>query len=120
MSPDLQAKLIADYPSLFRDINAPITQSCMAFGCECGDGWERLIREFCEACKDDERVYFTQIKEKLGRLCLYHVGTDESLDMEADLWQRSGGVCEECGSEENVSQTEGWITTLCADCMERN
>ena len=28
-------------------------------------------------------------------------------------------VCEQCGSMDNVSQTEGWVVTLCKKCKEK-
>jgi len=30
----------------------------------------------------------------------------------------SGFICEKCGSNSNVTQTTGWITTLCDNCMK--
>jgi hypothetical protein len=33
--------------------------------------------------------------------------------------QLSGGICEQCGSIDGVSQTKGWITTLCKKCMDK-
>lgn len=50
----------------------------MAFGCECGDGWEPIIRDFCVAVMFamqneplEEWPIFVQIKEKFGTLRLY-------------------------------------------------
>ncbi|MEK7090164.1 MAG: hypothetical protein AAB930_01100, partial [Patescibacteria group bacterium] len=52
---------------------APLTESLMAFGFECGDGWFGLIKKLCEKLKDldlkDFRV--TQVKEKFGGLRFY-------------------------------------------------
>jgi hypothetical protein len=43
MTKELEDKLIEKYPKLFMNRNAPPTASLMCFGCECGDGWYRLL-----------------------------------------------------------------------------
>lgn len=49
MSPELEQKLFAKYPKIFRDANKSPQESCMAFGLEVGDGWYDLIDVLCEA-----------------------------------------------------------------------
>lgn len=48
MSPDLQNKLYAKYPTLFKEKDLPPTKSCMAFGLEIGDGWYEIMDALCE------------------------------------------------------------------------
>lgn len=43
MREELDAKLVADYPELYRDRNAPMNQTAMCWGFDCGDGWYQLI-----------------------------------------------------------------------------
>lgn len=49
MSPELENKLIAKYPKIFRDTSKSPQESCMSFGLEVGDGWYNLIDTLCEA-----------------------------------------------------------------------
>lgn len=100
MSPELEQKLFEKYPVLFRDRNKPVTESCMAFGCEFSDGWYKLLDELCEYITrlsnrtdllklnkeyhtEENRgfiylkrptVSFTQVKEKFGMMRIYWSG----------------------------------------------
>jgi len=97
MSPELENQLIEKYPVLFEEHSKPITQSCMAFGCEFSDGWYKLLDELCEYLTklskqtmllklkkeyhtDENRgfmyvkyptVSFSQVKEKFGLMRIY-------------------------------------------------
>lgn len=65
------------------------------------------------------QVEAIQIKEKFGGLRFYTQGGDDLV--QGMIWlaeNMSYNICEECGSTKNVSQTKGWITTLCEDCMK--
>lgn len=59
-----------------------------------------------------------QIKEKFGGLRFYLLDDSNKviqgmIDFAEDL---SYHICEKCGSIENVTQTDGWITSLCEKC----
>lgn len=43
MNTELENKLATKYPKLFRSKDLPATQSLMCFGCECGDGWYKIL-----------------------------------------------------------------------------
>ena len=43
----LDEALCAKYPLIFRDRNAPMTQTAMCWGFSCGDGWYTLIDQLC-------------------------------------------------------------------------
>jgi hypothetical protein len=43
MSPDLEKTLADKYPELFINKTLPPTKSLMCFGCECGDGWYKIL-----------------------------------------------------------------------------
>ena len=76
-----------------------------------GEGWHGLIDEFYDKFPE---ATMTQVKEKFGGLCLYHYGhTDESLDLETDIRDRSEKMCEVCGKETESREINGWIWTLC-------
>lgn len=92
MSPDKEAAIFARYPEIFRDRTKPMTESCMHWGLETGDGWENIIVGLCEAIdhpweggantKEDgsdaglsykfPQVVATQVKSKYGTLRFYY------------------------------------------------
>jgi hypothetical protein len=47
MREELDSKLCAKYPKIFRDRNAPMNQTCMCWGFEHGDGWYNIIDMMC-------------------------------------------------------------------------
>lgn len=47
MTKELEQKLIEKYPELFVQHNLPMTQTCLCWGLECGDGWFELIDLLC-------------------------------------------------------------------------
>lgn len=58
MTPELQNKLYTKYPKLFAQKDLSITQSCMSWGIECGDGWYNIIDKLCQNIQhfvDNER-----------------------------------------------------------------
>lgn len=125
MSPDKEKKLVEAFPSLFRDINKSPQESCMVFGCECGDGWFNLIWETCERleqAKQTERVdvYFCQVKEKWGRLTIYLNNYQDKYEkIIDDAEKHSAYVCEECGDTKFAKlRYDGWARCLCNKCEE--
>ena len=64
------------------------------------------------------QVEFTQVKEKFGTLRVYAENCDEGAYAAIAMAERwSETVCEDCGSNLNVSFTKGWIRCLCAKCQ---
>lgn len=49
MNTDLDQGLCAKYPKIFRDRNAPMTETCMCWGFEHGDGWYNIIDMLCSS-----------------------------------------------------------------------
>lgn len=39
--------LVKKYPKLFKNRYAPMTQTCMCWGFECGSGWFNIINQLC-------------------------------------------------------------------------
>jgi len=103
---------------------APLTESLMAFGFECGDGWFELIKELCEKLKTlNLKVFLVlQVKEKFGGL-RFDIGpietekADEAFRLIEEAEVKSLTVCEECGKPGKPNKT-GWIKTLCDDCRK--
>ena len=49
MKTELQEKIFNKYPKIFGDRTKPMTETCMCWGLEVGDGWYNLIDVLCEA-----------------------------------------------------------------------
>ena len=137
MEKQLQDKLFKKYPKIFGQKDLPINQTCMCWGIECGNGWYKLLDILCSQLQfnTDKNNYpqieAVQVKEKYGGLRFYY----NSIPQENDKWiERHNGTiegmvsfaeflseetCELCGSMDEVSQTKGWIKTLCKNCMKK-
>lgn len=59
-----------------------------------------MMLKFCKELYQRDQHYYTQ--EGMIRFAEY----------------LSGYICEKCGSNTNVTQTQGWIVTLCDKCMK--
>lgn len=137
MQEELQNKLIEKYPKIFKQKDSPMNQTCMYWGLECGNGWYDLIDRLCFQLQFNTehnnypQVEATQVKEKFGTLRFYYQTNASEEDKYSERNCRyieglisfaefySEFICENCGSMENVSQTKGWITTLCENCMKK-
>jgi hypothetical protein len=129
--------------SFFRK-ERPITESLMAFGFECEDGWfdivwnlsekiaEELDRIKSEMSKKDKTISLLQIgeeigfevvqvKEKFGTLRFYTNYSNDAIEgfiREAE--QQSAKVCEICGAPATLAERSGWYKTLCYECCVKN
>lgn len=45
MNKRLDRYLVKSFPLLFADRHKPMTETCLCWGFECGDGWYRIIKE---------------------------------------------------------------------------
>lgn len=144
MNPELQSKLYDKYPQFFSNKDKDIQSSCMAWGCECGDGWYDIISTVCWMIKQHEdnirgrkeylekndpeklstepeyfSVKFDQVKEKYGGLRLYFSGGDDYVEGLVSMAEAfSYKICEICG-EKGQPNKGGWITTLCETCKSK-
>jgi DNA-binding Lrp family transcriptional regulator len=97
----------------------------MCWGLECDLGWYKLIDDLCYNIQKhcDEvgfQVEASQVKEKYGTLSFYVSSADDYVfDLISKAEEESAHICEECGSKEGVTQTEGWIRTRCKVCMKK-
>lgn len=124
MRDEQEAKLVEAYPQIFRDVGKPATESCMAWGIAVGRGWFNLIDKLCSdimALDPPPEFKAEQVKEKFGGLRFYTSGGNQEIGrLVSEAERRSYKICEDCGSEENVT-CEGrphWVTTLCNTCAE--
>ena len=85
-----------------------------------GDGWLPLVQDLIEkSIKLGWNKQLCQAKEKYGGLRFYINGaSDEIHDLIEKFEDASFEICEECGSRDGVTQTDGWIYTYCKKCME--
>ncbi|MGF6511308.1 hypothetical protein [Paraburkholderia sp. 32] len=126
MSPELDAKLCADYPLIFDitaavDPDAPaLLSSFAAWGFECGDGWYDLIDALCwnlqQATKNGgPQVVASQVKEKFGGL-RFHVSapSEEQIRMIELAETMSARLCEIRGNRGKLIQTN-WVRTRCSE-----
>lgn len=111
-------RLFRAFPVLYRDRAAPITQSLMAFGFECGDGWVELLYNLSEALTEHAGkagldIVATQVKEKWGELVVYVDGTDDEAYRLIEVAQEaSAKICEVCGAPGRL-YARGWRQTRC-------
>jgi len=124
MEKELENKLFEKYPKLFRQKDLSMQETCICFGLECGNGWYWLIDNLCGSIQNyidmnrKQQVEVIQLKEKFGQLRYYVIGADELV--QGMVWlaeSMSETICEFCGSTVDVTQTTGWIKTLCKKCV---
>ena len=124
MTRDKEKILYEKYPDLFRDKDKPPQETCMCWGCACGNGWFDILDKLCEKISKldkDEDFRFLQIKEKFGGLRVYVInGNEKIFGLISDAEDESLETCEHCGTKENVDQrNNGWIYTLCNNCYHK-
>ena len=139
MRQELQNNLFEKYPKIFRQKDLPMSQTCMCWGIETGDGWYDLLDKLCSFLQfhTDHNKYpqieATQVKEKYGSLRFYAdiiptEGYKKSLETN---WPRhheyltgaidfaesmSHNICEDCGLPGEINKEGHWKTCLCDKC----
>jgi hypothetical protein len=124
MRDELDKQLCEKYPKMMADRHAPMTETCMCWGFECGDGWFDILDHLMGNIqhhidwKNREKeivpqVVLEQVKEKFGTLRFYYRGGDDYIHgMVAMAESMSGIMCEVCGAP-GQREGGGWIKTLC-------
>lgn len=124
MNAQLDKLLCEKYPKLFVNRNKDMTESCMFWGIECGDGWFDLLDELCYTIQSyidaNDRpnnpipqTVLEQVKSKFGTLRFYNQGGNRLID--GMIWfaeSMSGRICETCG-QPGKQRGRGWIYTAC-------
>jgi hypothetical protein len=113
MKQELEENLTKKYPDLFKNRNKSPKETLICFGCECGDGWYKILDNLCgyienlqktrrsmlklkEEFKTEKNkgyvefhcppVVFDQIKEKYGTLRVYwHFDTPNYEELSSKL-----------------------------------
>lgn len=133
MSPELEEKLVTQYPELFALREKGPHVSCMCFGCECNDGWYDILSSLCHDIQQHikqghyklEQPYaFFQIKEKYAGLRVYDNGHDEYIAGLIHMAESmSYKICETCGNKGQVCIPKNggiWYSTKCPACAEKH
>jgi hypothetical protein len=118
MKIELEKQLIEKYPQLFKDVNSTPQESCMCFGCECGDGWYDILDELCRKITEvDKEAYLLQVKEKYGALRVYGTFNEKAQKLAYEAEKESESVCEYCSKPGKIREG-GWLRCLCDECEE--
>jgi len=68
-----------------------------------------------EALVEDFKII--QIKEKYGGLRFYVDGADNEIQAWIHFAESTSyDICQECGTNQNLGNTKGWIRTVCKPC----
>lgn len=124
MNDDLERLLFERHVAMYEGHDLSPTQSLMAFGCDCGDGWYAILAALSDVLARHRRetgvaIEASQVKEKFGTLCYYTHFRDDYSDGAIRLARRmSGKVCEGCGAPAANSNFQGWYATCCRACAE--
>ena len=127
MRQELDKLLCEKYPKMMVNRNLPMTETCMCWGFDCGDGWYNILNQLMGNIQHHidwknrngevvPQVTLDQVKEKFGTLRFYYTGGDEYIHgMVAMAEAMSGVTCEGCG---NVGERKGggWVHTYCEPC----
>jgi hypothetical protein len=100
------------------------------------EGWLPIIDKLCVCIQSyiDNHVSYTkdgrykpaqircsQMKEKFGGLRFYTDGHDEVIEGMIKMAEHlCDNTCQDCGSEEDLGMTTGWISVLCRNCVIAN
>ena len=126
MKQELQDQLYAKYPQIFYQKDLPMTQTCMCWGIDTGDGWYQIIDELCAKIQDHvveirkthrkATIQATQVKEKMGGLRFYLNYSDDYIDnLIEEATKKSYKTCDVCGAPGHCAAYRRWWVTLCKE-----
>lgn len=126
-------ELIVKYPKIFQDYEGN------PGGCNWMDvpkGWLPVVDKLCGSIQryidttsrytkhgplKPEQINCVQMKEKFGGLRFYTDGHDDIVEGMITMAEYlCDNTCQDCGSEEDLGVTSGWITVLCRNCAIAN
>ncbi len=121
---ELQNQLAQKFPEIFRDFHGDPSQTCMAFGVECGDGWFNLIDRLCtdiqsevDLGRKNHDLEFVcsaeQIKEKYGTLRFY-LNFSYAFDLPDDKMKALNEIADRIYLHVNKAEKESAKT--CSEC----
>ena len=127
MRRSLQDALYAAYPALFRQRSLPPTESSMARGIECGDGWYGILDGLCDVLMTHGHqarhspIEATQVKEKFAGLRFSKYGDCDWCEGAIQFASAiSCHTCEETGRPGILMTRARRIRTLAEDVGHAN
>ena len=137
MKQELDALLCEKYPKMMVNRTKHMTETCMCWGFECGDGWYNILNLLMSNIqhhidwnnqnfekgytqyKQVPQVTLDQVKEKFGTLRFYYSGGDDVIDGMVRMAESMSAVtCESCGNPGEQTRG-GWIKTTCQPCKQK-
>jgi hypothetical protein len=131
MKQELDKLLCERYPKMMVNRNGAVTETCMCWGFECGDGWFNILNQLMgniqhhidwnnqnfekgyTQYKSVPQVTLDQVKEKFGTLRFYYTGGDDVIRGMVRMAESMSGVtCETCGSPGQL-RGRHWMYTAC-------
>lgn len=140
-------KMMEEFPILYQQKSLSMTETCMCWGIECGEGWYFPLRDLSNKLESLNETFgkiygfeiqAAQVKSKYGILHFYweiHLTNKnttnlsyfndivEKLIKEAE--EECFNTCEKCGRfigsrHSPRCETQGWISYLCEDCAKKS
>lgn len=137
MNQENTQKIYNNYPILYQQKDLDMTETCMCWGFECGDGWFKIIDELSNKLETINnlnigiKIIATQVKEKFGTLRFYYDFiyetdnkklTDTIYNIVNDIIDiaemKTKHTCEICGERGTLNNND-WITCLCDKCRSK-
>jgi len=131
MKQELDEYLCKVYPKMMINRNAPMTETAMCWGFECGDGWFQILNQLMSNIQTHidwsnrngevvSQVILDQVKEKFGTLRFYYSGGDDYIRGMVTMAESMSGVTfEECGKPATTNWPTltqgGWVRTRCVE-----
>lgn len=125
MSPELDDKLAAAFPNLYRDRHGNPRETLMCFGFDHSDGWFQILWDLSRGLEaiimelpEEERPKYraAQVKEKFGGLRFYMTATTHPMERLINIAEyASSKTCEACGKP-GRTRGNGWVMTICDEC----
>ena len=129
MNSENTKKILEKYPELTANSKLSMSESCMYWLFEFGDGWYDLMDKLCEDIMKldvDKICRFDQTKEKFAQLRIYwHLIDEDKHNIYDKIYElidkaedESANICESCGNPGKI--TGGyWLKTLCENCLKK-
>lgn len=122
-------ELINKYPKIFQDYPGnPGRINWQGLP----DGWVHVIDKLCGSIQEYvdtttkyrggvaekiEQVTCVQMKEKYGGLRFYTNGNDDEVEGMIRMAEYiCDHTCQDCGSDQDLGRTTGWVSVLCRSC----
>lgn len=82
-----------------------------------GEGWGKLINNLYDA--KPKKVQVLDVKERFGGFRFYCSASvpEWYLDLTEYYEEKLLHICERCGAEGKQETINGWIKTLCEECL---